>query len=64
MPVPTVLRPGIEVIPKIFESKLFNEFVSKTYLIIDGRNNGFKLTSLLLFNYGSGTGIFPYEGMR
>jgi hypothetical protein len=59
-----VLRSGIEVIPKIFETKLFIEFANKTHLNIDGKNKGFKLTCLLLFNYGSGTGIFPYEGMR
>jgi len=64
MPITTVLRPGTAVIPKIFDSKLFIEFVSKTYLIIDVKNKGFKLTSSLLFNYGSGTRIFPYKGMR
>jgi len=63
-PLTAVLRPRIEVILKIFDSKLFIEFVSKTYLNMDGKNKGFKLTRLLFFNYGSGTGIFPYEGMR
>jgi hypothetical protein len=59
MPLTTVLRPGIEVIPKYVDSKLFIEFISKTYLNVDVKNNGFKLTNLILFNYGSGTGIFP-----
>lgn len=63
-PLTTVLRPGIEVIPKIFDCKLFIEFLSKTCLNIDGKDKGFKLIRLLLFNYGSGTGLFPYEGMR
>jgi len=63
-PLSTVLRPRIKVILKIFGSKLFIEFVSKTYLNIYGKNKGFKLTGLLFFNYGSGNGIFPYEGMR